>query len=422
MLRRKFLYPMILFAISWGGYLLTFFWGPISYPYEPLVFIMVLVFSLAYFFGCFFSLLVFPYFTDHAQLRRTTRTVTLEQYFYYCALILCAIYIVVVGLDFIVYGEVMQHGITEYREIKRIQGRRGSLLGFLNVLLCGSPVVLLGVLVLSYGRKYRLMKLAWLVASVGLFSYFLSGGRNQFAISVVILIILISLAKGMRYRVLIKVAFFYKLIAYLFLTSSFMFMLYIFEERAGLRDYDMLQSTFNLKYYFDVEFDAYLLGEVNDFYLMFLNLMFYMNHSMSVLSEYFSDSMYAGVGNGSNVFPLFFMAFDTIAGTSHYKEGVSVLILNGVYLSLPGRVYIDFGWLGVLVVAFLGGWGFTYLVQSLYILNSGGHSGALRAIFCAVLGASVVMSPVYSVLSGFGLSILIALFVVWSLSYFLTKF
>ena len=407
---RLIFFPILMFVIAWGGFFTLFFLGPISYPYSPWIFILVLILFFSYVLGGLMSSVVVVYF----GLRRAPKVYlesTRDDYISF-AFWLALIYLAVVITDFVILGGVLEQGVTEFREMQTVSGRRGSMLGFLNVLLAGFPVLLVCYLLMSKKRGV-FTNIAWLVALAGLGSYFLSGGRNQFAVSCVVIVLLIYIDNFLGYSRIKKFTILQKFLSFILLSISFFFMMYIFSERANLRDHDLLESALNLKYHFGVEFEenAFESNRLNDLYLVGLNLLFYANHSMSVLSEYFVDDIYAGIGNGSNTFPLFIMALDSFFGTTLYSEGVSRLILNGVYLSMPGRVYLDYGWYGVGMLGYLLGFIMNFLMNIIRRLRITGGDDRMLLSLLSVLAASVMLSPVYSIISGSGLSIVMSILI-----------
>ena len=302
-------------TISWLFFLGLFFLGPISYPFNPNIFYILCYFLVGFFAGILL-LKIIPIRLASSNAVEHFSPPLDTSFLLNVTGILTVVYLLVIGLDFLVLGNVLEVGITNSREELTLEGRRGSILGMLNILLSGMPVVLAGFLILgrSVVEGHIKHRILIFLSIIGFSSFFLSGGRNFFVISLIILFFIFYLDKYRQSKTIGKLKYSFKALLFLMIFFGVGFVLYLFVERAELRNDRLIDSVIKLTLDFDVKLNPRLFENdlFNDVYLAFISLFFYANHSLSLFSEYLLNSNYSSVGNGSITFPLFFMLFDKL--------------------------------------------------------------------------------------------------------------
>lgn len=102
------------------------------------------------------------------------------------------------------------------------------------------------------------------------------------------------------------------------------------------------------------------------------------------------------------------MFIDKIFETSFYQEAMNKLLLNGIYLSLLGRVYLDFSFFGVFMVSFFLG------IILNYTLSRARYSdGILIKLVSATMCATILLMPMYNILAGTAISIILSIFIIY---------
>jgi len=388
--------------ISWTIFISIFFFGPISYKYSPYLFTLIGIFFVGFYIGIFF----FKFLPKKINKNGISiisspliATICIYGIFFYLSIIV---------YDFLIKGAVLEYGITVYREMLTLEGRRNSMLGFLNIFFSGMPIIGAS-LVLLYDKTEIGNKKFYILAFfsyLGIFSFFLSGGRNLFVISLLILFF-VYLLKDDKFKINIKNNFLYKIIFLVIILIGIFYVLYLFIERAELRNLTVLDTALNLEKDFGVTiiispFDNQL---ISSFYYILVMLCFYLTHSFSLFSEYLFEG-FSNYTYGVNTFPMVTMLIDKLFETTIYSDGINKLLLNGVYLSMIGRFYIDFGTFGVFILAFLLG------IISVWGLSKSKNRNILFVVFSATILTSIFLMPMYNILSGTGFSIVLSLFIV----------
>lgn len=312
-------------------------------------------------------------------------------------LYLTIIFLVLNVYDFFVVGDVLNRGIIALREERTLEGQRGSFVGFFIVLLSAVPLILMTLTYLLAKEKRISNKLFYyFIAYLGVFAYLLSGGRNNFFLAIIFFIIFSSIVthilrvKKQRYMVLKKIF----LMSLIFLIL--MAFLSVFIERANfqgisIRDYvERVDAEFDVEFYY-LNFSSKL---VEDFYYAFLVLLFYLNHSIMELSKYFNmdwnDYTY-----GVLLLPMVSMGFDKLFSSSIFIEAIDKMILHGVYLSLPGFLYLDFSYFYFLFPFFIG-----FLLPFFYKRSFAHGVVSITYVYLYVsLVVIMIVSPIYNALA-----------------------
>ena len=396
-----------IFTLFYVLYFSLFFLGPIKYPFSSYIFVLIFIFIIGMTLAIMLANVIpFKKVTINKNYLESDQIKILKILKY-----LSIVYISIMIFDHIIDGNILEIGILNNRQELILGGRRGSIIGILKILLAGTPAVLAASLMLVNSKiiKRREYIILIVIATSGIATFFLSGGRNPVAITLIILYF-VRYLKGKRnlntYKLKLKLKF---LIGALTLTIFYVFIV-IFIARAELHSYDLMTSLVIMKDYFRLELytDGFEIDFFNSVYFAFTMFFFYYNHSFSVFSEYlytgFEDFTY-----GVMTFYLGAMFIDTFFSTSLYLQAIDALILDGVYLPLIGIAYIDFGEIGVFLSAFiLTLFAVIYLSKSLSV-NVASGAYFITMISAATLLSAFALAPMYNIISGFGLSIIIAL-------------
>lgn len=326
--------------------------------------------------------------------------------FYSLALILSVIYLSLVLVDKVLIGGVLSVGVTEARYAAMAEGPRGSVLGALHYFLAGAPAMLACLLLSRWASGERTNVFGWCVVLIGFGCFFLSGGRNSFVVSSVFVLFYFVLERMKFYRAgdgrRISIPRWIKLCALL----GGCYVLYLFVERAEVRGTDMAGAMQSLSENYDVEIftPSWLSGFSLQVYYCVAYLVFYLTHAPTYVAQYMGEG-YSPMLMGGYGFSILFRVFDILAGTQFLIDSFDRLLIVGVYLTLPGTIYVDFGWLGVALVAVLLA-NVTVLMVSIALSRRSG-AGLMAASLCLTV---VALSPVFSGLSvGNGFSILVLL-------------
>jgi len=407
---------LILPLLSVSGLMLLFFYGPINYPFNFSALLLFLLFYFSYVFG-WFSYNLMPKKRISCEIeahtpRKISSVTTILSF-------LTGIYLVLIFYDFFVIGNLLNVGITEAREVRTIEGPRGSIIGFLVVLFTGAPLLLLiSLLVYKDSKKQKksyLYKVQFLLSIIGLLSYFLSGGRNNFAISIVIISLIFLILKKSRishFRSKSIKKYLFKSLIFSILLFLFLFMLYIFIDRVNYQGISMYSSVMGMEsgFYIDVTHYDFQVDIVRDYYYAFIVFLFYLGHPIMVVSQYF-DAEFINHTYGALSFSLPTMFYDFIFGTSFFSNALDSLILKGVYMSTPGYLFIDFGFLGVVFFGFLLGFYVSFFLKKSQSKNS--NTNYYSLVLASIFLCAIILAPMYNILSGFGFSLILMLFMVY---------
>lgn len=317
-------------------------------------------------------------------------------------------YLVAVVIDKVFLADVLTQGITEARYAAMEDGPRNSLLGAVHYFLAGAPV-LLGCLLLSRRNSGPLANaFLWGVVVLCFGCFFLSGGRNSFVVGSVFLFFYFMLEKiNFRWRGVGRSRKFNFPIWLKFLSVlGAFYVMYLFVERAQIRGMDLegavhaLAENYNVK----VVTPSFLSGALLQVYYIFVFVLFYVTHSLSYVSSYF-ELDYSPMTWGGYSFSIILRVVDALFGTTYVSDAFESLLVAGVYLTLPGSIYVDFGFLGVFVFGVFLAWSTVFFVTR--ALWSGDGNSMMAASLCLTV---VALSPVFSALSvGNGFSIMMLL-------------
>lgn len=407
------------YIVAYAAYFFIFFLGPISYPFHPYIFVLLSIFFLGLLSGSFFIQLL-PVKRKLFAPQSLNRNISNHLKYFHWLVFFTSIYLVVVIFDFLILGSVLEVGIVENREnatiSSNLDGRRGSMLGLLNILLSGMPIILAVFLMLDtkwlIGRVRT--RLGWLLVFTGIVSYTFSGGRNYIFITIMILGVVRFLSQHGEFKekkTNFKRQIFVSVIALL----SLIFFLYIFIARIELSGVSLLTPVYNMMSQWGVKIHVYQIDSyfMESIYVSIILLLFYFNHSLSAFSPYLNGS-FQELTYGVLTFPLPVMLYDTIFGTSIYLQGTDLLRVNGLYLGMLGTLYIDFREVGIFLFSFFLGFFTTYFVKKTLAADPISLNYKLTISVSALFLSAILLSPVYNILAGNGFSVLIALIILYT--------
>ncbi|WLR96192.1 hypothetical protein [Shinella sumterensis] len=285
---------------------------------------------------------------------------------------LSAIYLAVSAYDIVSNQNILTLGISGSWKASTDAGARNSIPGAIIMLLSGAPTFLFCAALFndgSWGSKRLLMLLASLMLGASLACMLLLSSRNSAFICLVYICVVLALkALHQLGRMSLKFPFGRAATTFVAVVICFAvlmgFSLWIFVDRAivtyGSIDLALDGFFLNYKVHPTVAVPSSETGK-KIFYAL-AQLEFYITHSVGYFSDYFNRD-YCPAGSGANSFYGAFRIIDFLFGTDFVQTAVSRMILPGVYLSLPGFLYLDFcqtgmvaGWvMGVATVLTVAG-------------------------------------------------------------------
>lgn len=319
---------------------------------------------------------------------------------------LTAVYISTLSFDFFVTKGGTLSTITSIREQDNLAGPRMSMLGGVIALTSAAPYMLLGFLIFSLETGRRVAAKYFAVLAVfGIAVSFLTGGRNPFLIGMTVVTVQYVLTRGKLSG--FRLSGYGRVALYLFLASCVAYSLYIFLERELNQGVSSSDLIWNFSQKWDVPIKEYDFGfaPADNLYSTLLILLFYFAHPLSYLDDYFT-SMTSPIFMGAYNFPVVAKALEVLLGNSAYSNLEVGLLLPGVYLTLPGSLYLDFGYFGGLFTAS----GLGLLTGVLYACRN--QLGFAAKLFLSLLIATWLLSPLYSVFgisNGFSFIVILAL-------------
>jgi len=335
---------------------------------------------------------------------------------------LSLIYLVAIIVDKVVLGSVAEVGLSLARDIANAEaetyGSRNSKLGAIYFLLSGTPICL-GCLVVSNSQRFlskRILSIFKVLVLLSFLSYFLSGGRNAFFITIIVLFGFLYLEKISNLNnkpnnnIHHKASFLTKSILVLLVFLGLGFSLYLFIDRAELRGSDMPGY---ISYLENVTYVRVLVlfnggGLYNDIIGVLVMLVYYFTHPIEYLSEYFTQN-FSPMFCGAYSFSIFTQIIDALTGSRIVDATGRALLAQGVYLSLPGSMYLDFGFFGVSLSSLILGF------LTVFLVCNSIRSGRVEVqILASVALAVLVFSPIYFIgNSSVGMPVIIASLVIY---------
>ncbi len=315
------------------------------------------------------------------------------------------------GFDFFIVKGASLSEIVALREKEYMSGPRGSLIGALGTLLAAAPPMAFVVYLIYPSSQWFKRLIMWSVIILGFGSLFLSGGRNGFFISVgfIMMFVFIFVTKAELKKL---VSPFILRIIYVSAILGFFYSMKIFVDRFAVQDLEPEIMIYFLRTEYGV--DVVDLDNASELYLSiysaWIYLVYYMVHAVTYFEHYLINDVspqLMGVYNFSIVARL----IDVVAGSDLVASGVNSLLVKGVYLTLPGSLFIDFGFMGSLFVAALLGVVYGWLAAQLLNLKF------FEKMWLVYLCTIMLFSPFYSVVgiaNGFSFLFLLILIVIFS--------
>lgn len=390
------------FLTSWVIALALRYSGIIEHPtIHPWTFVLFAVFALP-FIGFALLGLTGSGFRQASRSLHYEGNVDATGRVYVISQLLALSYLFLVIIDLIVLGNVLIVGVTEARDLRAAEGERNSLLGASHYFLAGAPVILACLLLTRRTNAVKSGPFPWVIAVGGFLSYFLSGGRGSFVIGALVVFFYFIIERHKCHVSGRSQNIYMPRWAFVLGGASLVYMVYLFEERAAIRGTDLEGLAQRLMLSYDVYVSAPpISGDLfGGIYYAFVFVVFYITHAPTYISEYFELDYYP-LTMGGYEFYILFRIFDFMFGTSLAVEASDKLLLRGVFLTLPGTVFVDFGWTGVIIVA-----AFLPCITLLMLsraLSSGTGFGMIGASF---LLSVIALSPFFSAVTlGNGFSI-----------------
>lgn len=364
--------------------------GPISFEEISNKFlIFIIIFSLAnvigYAFGRFVRVGFLP--AKKTRLTRLQDQNSSESFIFSATLI----YIVLMAVDFFLTKGGTLTTITEIRESDNIVGSRMSIIGGIIALTSAAPYILLCMT--SYSRwigSALRSNLSFKVALLGMAIGFLSGGRNSFLIGIVVFGFQSLYLR--RYAKLPKTLQTKRLGLKLVLAAGIAFSFYVFLERetqqgASIRN---VLSIFSIKWNVKIAELSTDSSLIQGLYAILVMTIFYATHALSYIDQYFTQEA-RHLLFGAYGFPILAKIVDFISGGGIFTAVADNLIVAGVYLTLPGSLYLDFGYVGSIV------FGLILSILTGQLNNSRVTTSFRKLQLLSVLSTIWILSPIYSV-------------------------
>lgn len=352
--------------------------------------------------------------TEEANTRNKIYRVSADfsQSDYQFGIILCLIYLAAELTHSLVFGQVLELGVTGARYAGIVAGGQRSAFGGIALFLSGAPAIL-AVILIDRGNQGKPIPIFLMALVAGGFaSLFLGGGRNGFAINSLFVIAYIWLRGTKKDFVpLISKKKSHSLKFWMtgVFSSGAFYSLYLFLERSRLRssDYIYRLTIFENEYGLQIPAISYVQDAFAPLLSVLVSLQFYTTSSFYSLSKYFHFSKFEHTNGAYTFFP-FVAGFDFIFGTDISFDSRYKLVVNGLYYSLPGGVFIDFGFIGLTIFAF------SWCAITIWaFLVSRMRRGAVCLLSCYVFVVMICtpMFGIFGIASGPSLAFLILIFI-----------
>lgn len=372
--------------------------GPIGFRSVP---IQVYIIIALFLFFCAFGAYGYLGMRGRKQIKISQITVFRDNSnAIYIFTLMTFVFLVALSIDSIVYRGALTTGVSVARIEGQIDGLRGSLLGALHTLLSSAPVVLACLLIWHSQRKLPVAHAfkIWFLVFLSIAAYFFTGGRNPFFIAIGYIFCFYCVT---RLLLGLKIVYFSRISAkkfirliliFLLLNVSFLYSLYLFSTRFEFfgESLDMAVARLVVEQSVDVViFDAS--GLLGQFKAALIFVVYYITHPFIFFGQYFEYNV-SPKFMGSYSFGLFAMILDRLAGTSHFYDTQMGQLQSGVYLSLTGSLFVDFGIIGLLICGVMIGTFAGWLIRAAASKKRIEDVLLLSYIFLLLLFA-----PVYSI-------------------------
>ena len=261
--------------------------------------------------------------------------------------------------DLVLSRNVLTVGISAAWQTATDEGARNSIQGAIGLVLSGAPTLFLSLAILqpeSQQRRDLVIVAAIVLFSLSLICMLASSSRNSVVVSIAYIGTVAFLRSSFcrkpvgalldrRLRITAT-----SIAISLTLVALFGIILFLFVERANLTHGSVDQAIAYFLEEYRVELrvappENSLLKSV--FYSLMM-LEFYVTHPSAYFSSYIAAGYCPG-GHGAYSFYGLFRVIDFLIGTQFVSAGSAQMILHGVYLTLPGFLFLDFCDAGILV-------------------------------------------------------------------------
>lgn len=304
-----------------------------------------------------------------------------------------ALFAVLAFYDYLLVKGASLSEIVATRELEHVTGPRNSLIGACVALLSGAPPLLMALLLTrhdAFGHKRM-----YLYATIffGFAAMFLSGGRNPFFIGLLFVLGFYWFFSP-KQRLIFKT---WKVwIVALAIILGVAYSMYMFIERSIYVGVvlDSMIDTLSINYGLSIYPFMPESELLTALYTIMVFLIFYATHALNYISDYFAES-YSPMLNGAYTVPQLARLLDLMTGADSFNQSRTSLLVDGAYLTSPGSFYLDFGFLGAVVLS-----GFLSFVFGRYIARLASLT-LLRKMILIYLIIMFIFSPIYCV---FGMS------------------
>lgn len=304
-----------------------------------------------------------------------------------------------IGLALILYDKTVLQGIDYSSGIaiareqwKTLGAERGggassvySALGYIigSAYFLSLAIVFSSKVDISDRRRFRLMIIG---LALLLLNSLVTGGRSGVLLAVVFVSFAFFSGDRQQARRLFR-RWQYRVLPLLFLGIAFAYALFVFNQRATAVDVNVTVYSLGFLGFLGLEAYPWFDSFVNDISLGWLFSM--MNLAVAYLTHSFATmAAIVDVRNGGEVvvFGYFVSLLAKLGLVSNVSEG---WFLSGRFPSLPGGLYHQFGFLGMLIFALvlgsLGGW-----IRGLYKWRTNSISAMF---FCCIVESIFLVSP-----------------------------
>lgn len=267
--------------------------------------------------------------------------------------VLAFLFPIINGVDFFIIKGASLHEIVKLREMENLRGGRGSIIGALVTFLSATPPIAMALVLLSPPAKKRHKLVVWVALVLGFGCMFLTGGRNAFFLSILFVFIFAST----NYKAVISNLPLHTRIGVGGLVvCGIVYSLYLFVARFTISGFSDEYMITYLSFFYGVEVEP--MSSDNEFsaqaYSIWVWFVYYLCHPLGFIQEYFSIG-YEPNTLGAYSFSVYARVIDVLFGTSYFIDAQNSLLTKGVYLTLPGSLYVDYGYRGSLVIiGFIG--------------------------------------------------------------------
>lgn len=301
------------------------------------------------------------------------------------------------GLTLLLYDKVIIQGIDysagfavareHWRELGESRdGRVSSIFSVFGYLLSGAFFLSLGLTLsrrslLSDGKRLSFFMAAFLMLML---NSVITGGRSSILLAIAFVAFgcfNVRISGNLWKNKTIKNIF---LIISLFLVF---YILYIFNSRASAGGVDVLEYSIDFLEYLGMRpvhwFEEYVNSSSVGWLMALVNLAIsYLTHSLVTTAAIISDN---GSSGGDAIFSYLYL----IGAKFGLLEYSNDWFLAGRFPSMPGALYMQFGVVGMLFVAFLVG-GAAGLLQRVFNAKP---SSIFLFLICSAMGSVLILSP-----------------------------